>query len=352
MSGKLYGALEAGFLQGPDALGIRAWDMASTGFLPSQEISAGLTRGFFGLKLLEDPKFSVDFGVDKRWFGELLSRGLPLSGLRLTADWGGFAFQYQILGLSDYVADSERWFKEGRLELGEALRRFLTVRRVEWAPAAWLTLSFTEASVYATRRALPRLGYLNPLMSAYVWQWNAADDNNALWDFDAAWRMRPGLALFVEFLIDDAQFNPDYWDDAPPDFAVSVRAVWLPGSWGFSLGFAGASTWCYNNTRPWDKYEAWGEPIGPRPDWQLVELRLWRRGAWRPGLGLSLESKGVVEVSTPDPGLGNYPSDFWLLDPETRAVPSVWLERISNCLEARLEVDATPRLRLWLVLRR
>ncbi len=352
--GSFYGVLEAGFLSGPDAVGTRAWNTEATGFLPAYEVSAGFTRAFAGVRARgEEMEVSADFGVDKRWFGQLLSRGLPLSGLRAQADGGRWAFQYQVLELSDYIADTTRWFKEGWVQQGEVLRRFLTVRRVEWAPRAWLTLSFTEASVYSTRHALPRLGYLNPLMPAYVWQWNTGDDNNALWSFGAAWRARPGLALFLEFLVDDAQFNPDYWDDAPPDFGVSGEVLWLPGRWGLSAGFQGASTWCYNNSRPWDKYWAWEEPLGPPPDWQEIWLKVWRRGGWRPGAGLILKSKGSVSLSREDPGLGNYPRDFWLLDPvETRLVPVAWLEGVREGFELKVSVDGTPGAKLWLVIKR
>ncbi len=328
---------EAGLLSGRDGAGIRSWDAAETGLLPHQKISAGFTRLALWIKPLGlsvgnasalmgskgrissralDGVF-VGFGREKRFLSPLVLSGAPGDGLDLMASAGPFAFRYILQELDPFTVETTSWFKRQWVEPGAVLNRFFIGKRVEWAPTRNLTLHISEGAVYSTLDALPRLSALNPLYSMYIYQWTHSDDNNSVWSLGMAYR-RPGrFGLMCELLIDDIQYNPDYWDDVPPDLGWWAQMWVLAGSWALVLEHTGTTAWVYNNSRPWDVYRLWGRSMGQEPDQMVNQIALLGpvSGSIEPSIRFWHRLKGANTLDTPNPPVGEYPGDWSLRAP-------------------------------------
>ncbi|MGB9589727.1 MAG: hypothetical protein ACP5QG_01520 [candidate division WOR-3 bacterium] len=306
---------EPGFMSGLDGIGLESWDIGSTGFLPSAEITAGFTR----LALTyATGNGTLLFGRTKFFWSPLLLSGLPADGLGFTYARGPLSFSYLVFQLDDYKTDSAEWFKERWLKPGDRVRRFFIGKRLEWAPSENITLSFTEGATYATLFSLPPLSALNPLTSLYVNQWVYQDNCNILWELGASARIgRAGI--FAALLIDDMQFNPNYWDKEPADLGFYMRTLIPAGRFYLDAGHAGVSAYTYNNTKKYDKYSLYGVSLGINEG--PGSNRTWAEGGWHISENLSLSTgfitkqRGSTSLETRNPKTGEYPDGWYMLPP-------------------------------------
>jgi len=306
---------EPGFMSGLDALGLKSWDIGSTGFLPPKEITAGFARLCLTYRSGNTGLF---FGRDKVFWSPLVLSGLAMDGFGLSYTRGVFSFSYLVAQLDDYEADTSEWFKERWLEPGDRVRRFFIGKRVEWAPSENLTLSFTEGAVYATLFSLPPLSALNPLSSLYVNQWVYQDECNMVWEFGLSTRIKQ-IGVFASLLVDDMQFNPDYWDTEPPDLGFYLRAIVPVGSFYLDAGHCGSSAFTYNNTKKWDKYSLHGVSLGitdgPGTNRSWAEAGLHASEHLSVGTGFVNSQAGSSSLETPNPKTGEYPDGWYLVSP-------------------------------------
>ncbi len=284
-------------------------------FLPSKEITAGFTR----LSLTYTTgNGALHFGRDKAFWSPLILSGLAMDGFGFTYAKGPFSFAYLIAQLDDYKADTNEWFKERWLEPGDRVRRFFIGKRLEWAPSENITLSFTEGTAYATLFGLPPLSAINPLTSLYVNQWVYQDNCNILWEFGASARIK-GIGLFALLLIDDMQFNPDYWDKEPADLGFYMRTIVPLAQFYIDAGHAGASAYTYNNTKKYDRYSLHGFSLGLADG--PGSNRTWAELGWHISENLSLatgwlnKQKGSTSLETLNPRTGQYPDGWYMVPP-------------------------------------
>jgi len=306
---------EPGFLSGLDALGLESWNTAATGFLPSKEITAGFTRLCLTYSFGSGTAF---FGRNKAFWSPLLLSGLPTDGLGFTYARGPLSFSYLLLQLDDFRADSAEWFKERWLQPGDRLRRFFVGKRLEWAPSENLTLSFTEGAAYATLFALPPLSALNPITSLYINQWVYQDNCNILWELGLSARLRR-TGIFAALLIDDMQFNPDYWDREPADLGFYFRTILPVASFYIDLGHQGVSAYTYNNTKRYDRYALHGVSLGISDG--PGSNRTWAEAGWHLSESVSLAAgflskrRGSTSLETRNPRTGEYPDGWYMVPP-------------------------------------
>lgn len=327
---------EPGFMSGLDALGLEPWNMGATGFLPSQELSAGFARLYLTYRSGNTKLF---LGRDKVFWSPLVLSGLALDGFGFGYAKGAFSFSYLVAQLNDYKADTSEWFKERWLEPGDRVRRFFIGKRIEWAPSENLTLSFTEGAIYATLFGLPPLSALNPLTSLYINQWVYRDNCNMVWEFGLSTRIK-GIGVFASFLIDDMQFNPDYWGTEPPDLGFYLRTIVPAGSFYLDAGHSGASAFAYNNTKKYDKYSFHGVSLGITDG--PGSNQTWLEGGWHISRNTSLslgfinKERGSTSLETTNPRTGEYPDGWYMVGPVktenlaygklTLACRGAWLE--------------------------
>ncbi|MEO0192222.1 MAG: hypothetical protein ABIM46_05515 [candidate division WOR-3 bacterium] len=306
---------EPGFVSGLDALGMKSWNTGATGLLPSKEITAGFTRLYL---TYESGELLIFAGRQKPFFSPLILSGLPADGLGFTYARGPLSFSYLVLQLDDYRADSAEWFKERWLEPGDRVRRFLIGKRIEWAPSGNLTLSFTEGGAYATLFGLPPLSALNPLTSLYINQWVYQDNCNILWELGMSARIK-GVGIFASLLIDDMQFNPDYWDEEPADLGFYIKSLIPIGGFYLEGGHSGVSAFTYNNTKKWDRYSLHGVSLGITDG--PGSNRTWAEAGWHMSENLSFAGgflsaqRGSTSLETPNPKTGEYPDGWYLVPP-------------------------------------
>jgi hypothetical protein len=330
---------EPGFLSGHDGLGLEPWNTGATGFLPSKEVIAGFTRLCLTYNAGEGTAF---FGRNKTFWSPLLLSGLPADGLGFSYARGPFSFSYLLLQLDDFKADSAEWFKERWLQPGDRVRRFFIGKRLEWAPSENLTLSFTEGAIYATLFALPPLSALNPITSLYINQWVYQDNCNILWEMGLS--ARAGRAgAFAALLIDDMQFNPDYWDKEPADLGFYIRTIVPLGSFYLDLGHQGVSAYTYNNTKRYDKYALHGVSLGAVDG--PGSNRTWAEAGWHLSESASLaagflnKQRGSTSIQTQNPKTGEYPDGWYMVGP-VKAENFAYAKLSLACARAWLELHA------------
>ena len=306
---------EPGFMMGLDGLGLRSWDMGSAGFLPSADITAGFARLCLTYTAGNG---TVHIGRNKHFWSPLLLSGLAVDGFGLTYAKGPFSFGYLVAQLDDYRADTSEWFKERWLEPGDRVRRFFIGKRLEWAPSENITLSFTEGAAYATLFGLPPLPALNPLTSLYVNQWVYQDNCNILWELGASARIKRA-GLFAALLIDDMQFNPDYWDREPADLGFYLRAIIPWKRFYIDAGHAGVSAYTYNNTKRYDRYSLYGVSLGIADG--PGSNRTWAEAGWHISENISISAgfvnkqRGSTSLETANPRTGEYPEGWYVVPP-------------------------------------
>lgn len=112
--------------------------------------------------------------------------------------------------------DSGSWFCAHRLDI---------------LPADNLRLGVYEAAFYTTTTF--DFAYSNPILFWYAVQWNEQDDDNLFMGLDATWKPAPHLAAYMEWLIDDIQYQTTY--NRPNKMGGTIGIDWASPSSGLAL---------------------------------------------------------------------------------------------------------------------
>ncbi len=226
---------------------------------------------YFAFKL---PWFRLQIGRDAVWWGPSAREALTLS---------------PNLPLFDLVRADARWkrlrFTAVHAELRSHFgRKYLAAHRLEWEVKPGLYLAGSETVVYGNRPV--EMAYLNPIMPYHVAEHHLGDlDNNNI-SFEAWWRVRPGLAVYGEFFIDDMTLSEPlfkYWGNK---FAFSAGSHWvnplgIPDS-DFTLEYARIEPFVYTHYDSINRYQHYNRSVGhwlgpDGDDWNLAFSRYFGR---------------------------------------------------------------------------
>ncbi len=155
---------------------------------------------------------------------------------RFSQEWGPGRFTQLLVSNNSPAMDQLR----GRFRIAEGVDLTCLTATVEPDSGSWfsahrldilptdnLRIGLYEAAFYTT--ATLDLAYTNPLLFWYSVQWHEQDDDNLFFGLDAIWKPRPGLAAYVEWLVDDIQYQSTY--NRPNKMGITGGIDWIhPGT--------------------------------------------------------------------------------------------------------------------------
>lgn len=180
--------------------------------------------------------------------------------------------------------------------------KWFAAHRLEWTPAWWLSLGFSESVVYGERG--PVLGYLIPLNLFWSENHHQSRDDNIAWGFDVRLQALDGAALYFEWVLDETSLSGILSSKLHnrTGYLVGLEAIDPLGLRGTILSID------YTKLRPF-VYSHWfeinvyshagrslGSPLPPNAD--EIRLAVTKRvgGVWEIGLFASRRRHG----ETPD----------------------------------------------------
>ncbi len=208
-------------------------------------------------------RFSQQWGPGR--FTNLLvsDNSPPLDLIRATLQ---FSDNVSFTGFTSTIEpDSGSWFSAHRLDM--RLRENLRVGVFEGAFYTTETVNFA---------------YTNPILFWYAVQWNEADDDNLFMGLDAVWMPHRNLAAYVEWLIDDFQYQTKY--NRPHKMGGTAGLNWVhPGSGlAAALEYTAIQKYVYSQKLPRNIFLHNDRIIGSElgPDADRITLSLGTAGMW------------------------------------------------------------------------
>ena len=179
--------------------------------------------------------------------------------------------------------------------------RTLFAHRYEWRTTTSVTLGISEALILYNKDAPICFLPIVPLfMQKGLWY---DDINNGELSFDANWRIRPGMRVYGEFLIDDmtsptALFNNDWKNKWASTVGTQLAfPYWQKTMPGAIIEWSRVEPWVYthyvaNTSQALNQGLPLGNPLGPNS--QAVTLQAYAlRKPWTFGLRGDLVWKGI-----------------------------------------------------------
>lgn len=247
--------------------------------------------------------------------------------------------------------DSGSWFSAHRLDI---------------LPTDNLRIGLYEAAFYTT--ATLDLAYTNPVLFWYSVQWHEQDDDNLFFGMDAIWKPRPGLAAYVEWLVDDIQYQSTY--NRPNKMGATGGIDWVHPGTGLAVAaeYTAIAKYVYSQKHPRNYFlhndRIIGSELGPDADritlsvgWACLEpLTAELRGSLtRHGEGTVYDGFGdTVTTGEPWPsGIVEYTREVqlnlsWRLSGGTTLFGSAGYSRLTNAgnVQDSTASEATAMLRL------
>ena len=297
------GQLGAWFETGPAAVDIR---LLGDMFLADDPdgLDPGQRRGFrsdLAYVAADFPVASIEVGRLARnwtWAG---GRGLMVSDAATPYPQLGFEIRAWRFVLRSFT---------GELETLEGRKRYLSSHRLDYETPT-LVLSFGEANLYAPASGGTFLRFLNPAEFLFFDHDNQPDDaiQNLMLDVQVWWR-RGSLVLGAEGLLDDLDVQPVFGggDPAPPRYAFTLRASWVPPAAPVEVSaeYGQVSSYAYRTGSPSpDRYSYLGRGLGEQyADFDraalTVEYATPVRGLLlRPGVALLRAGEGDLRAPFP-----------------------------------------------------
>ena len=184
-----------------------------------------------------------------------------------------------------------------------APNRWLALHRFEFLPRDGLKFSFSEMIIYSARGT--DYAYLNPVSPLFISELDGHDRDNALWLFDATWRVVPGVELYGTVLADDLQGLADLLAGdtgaVDNDRAFDVGVTWaLRQGWDFGARFVKIEPFVYTHWQQLNAFEQRGFPLGhslgPNADRKSLRFRKWLPGRGWLAATLSWTRKGLNPI--------------------------------------------------------
>ena len=176
--------------------------------------------------------------------------------------------------------------------------KYISAHRFEVALAPWFDLGFQEMVVYGDRA--PEWAYLNPVMFYWAAQSYLGDKDNVMMGIDFDVRPRPGMRLYLAYVVDDLKKLKVLSDDFANKFSLQSGFLFTD-----PLGVADTDLrgeyvriepWIFTHKIPINTYRHFDSPLGhalgpnsdrwrlqvahrPAPDWEFgFELSRTRHG--------------------------------------------------------------------------
>lgn len=276
------------------------------GVSPAAGVWLGLSRGpfvavlnpGFDNRLEDDPEFTGN--TDRVITGRLQSGYLAVTGGggdlllgRLPQQWGPELFDGLQLSASAYPTDMlSGTLRFGRLSLttvaqrlddydttlAAPVSRYFFAHRLGVRAGRHTWLAFTETGVYGGPARGFEPAFHVPLNPGLLSEVNEGKRVNLLWGAQIHTRIRPGITVQGELVVDDFQIDDDTLTDSRPwsgGFSLVVRAALPAAPMHVSLGYTQVRSLSYRNAAdPWGVYAVRGVGIARNfADYDQVLLR-------------------------------------------------------------------------------
>mgnify|MGYP001048371361 CR=1 FL=1 len=271
-------------------------------------------------------------------YNPTLSPNLPLNYARFIYSGDKFSFSHLISRLDDYKGVEFEWADTSTGTINN-LHRYLGIHRLEFKPANWLGISFTEAMLIGGETLGFPFELLSPITIYYLEQYNQKENVNILWNMDvtAIWK---NFLFYTDFFIDDFQYEPDPRKE--PNLIgllASVEGIDLKKKGTeFILSYNFMSRWPYCNIRVWQRYQDRDFPIGSQlgNDYDRLLIKaLYPISSFKTGFEISFTRRGENSIDTP-----------WPVNPKIAATPHNQFKGsnfLSGMVEKRLSISSITR---------
>ena len=184
----------------------------------------------------------------------------PFELIRLT---GTFPCKIGTLKATAFSAQlNSTWFDDGTTRY--LAKRYLSAHRLDYQFSDWLEIGAAEWVLYGGDVQTVEWNYLNPVIPYYAVQYNAKKDDNIMFSFDGAVRPIDGVRLYVEWVADDFQYNPETDDPHAVTWLTGIE--WYPQLIERKLGirteYVRVNRWAYTHLAPDNQFTHFGTMIG------------------------------------------------------------------------------------------
>ncbi len=184
----------------------------------------------------------------------------PFELIRLT---GTFPCKIGALKATAFSAQlNSTWYDDG--ETRYLAKRYLSAHRLDYQFSDWLEIGAAEWVLYGGDVQSVAWNYLNPVIPYYAVQYNAKNDDNIMFSFDGAVRPIDGLRLYVEWVADDFQYNPETSDPHAVTWLIGLE--WYPHRTERQLGihteYVRVNRWAYTHLESDNQFTHFGAMIG------------------------------------------------------------------------------------------
>ncbi len=189
----------------------------------------------------------------------------PFNGLRLAYRARKWAYSFHATVLDRVFVAAQDY--AGGIGQEGLTNRYLVAHRLDWRPRHNLELAASEVMLFGGFDRSWEWNYLNPVLPYYWEQLNDNTNDNPLWNLELSWRIRDGLRVYGEWMIDDFQID---FHSEPQQIGILLGGAWIPGVFDGRLMLNGEyqriNTFVYGQDRPWNRYfhhrDLEGESIG------------------------------------------------------------------------------------------
>jgi hypothetical protein len=246
----------------------------------SYDISESLIQ-YYGRNL------AVTAGRGRHKWGPSYFGGLLLNDYAPPFDYARFdatfsEFNYTFLhGFLESAIPSDTFYinPDGRPRTINS-QKYLSAQRLEVSPSRNTLFGFSQAVIYGDRGV--QLGYLTPMNFLYSVQHSNDDKDNLLLSIDGKWRIKPGLKVYGEFLLDDVVVSDIFGNSGGGSknaYTLGVHGIIPKPFWEkFDARFE------YTKVRPFvyshffgvNKYTHWTSSLGytNEPNSEFIHFRL------------------------------------------------------------------------------
>lgn len=244
--------------------------------------------------LLELPHLEVTVGKNSNRWGPGRSGTLALSDyatsydqIKLSAGFWRAKFTWVHGFLRQYPPLSEQEYTANGIKRKIFSNKYLAAHRLEVRPWPWLQFGFHETVIYGERGV--ELAYLNPVNFYRSAEHFLGDRDNATMGMDVELRLRAGVRVYAELLLDDFSVRRigENW--------YGNKTAWLAGAhvtnpFGISrsdwrLEFARVEPYVYTHQFPINVYKHYGSALGhwagPNSDVIFGEWLYWLSRRWQ-----------------------------------------------------------------------
>lgn len=195
---------------------------------------------------------------------------LLLSGHSAPMDWLHFSLQSRKLKFSYYLSRLDNMYTKRLEYVGDTIveyidaARYLSIRRLDFSPAEWLNVSFTEGATFGGKDHILGIYDFNPVILLHAYQYNRDKDANIFFHLDAKIFLK-NLCFYGALLVDDYQLESDP-NNEPNHLGVNVGFEWADpfnvSNIFWMIEYTAVTRYTYCHFVPYQRYQYLDTPIG------------------------------------------------------------------------------------------